>query len=85
MASFCAAMLWSGTANWLHGVCDYPRCTRSTEEVSCLTMDLSRIIVESTTWTNETLIAAMTNHITKVAKHFKGRCAHWDVLNEGRS
>ncbi|KAK2778879.1 hypothetical protein FQN53_001615 [Emmonsiellopsis sp. PD_33] len=34
------------------------------------------------TWTNETLIDAMVSHVTKTAKHFKGRCHAWDVVNE---
>jgi len=38
--------------------------------------------VESTTWTKETLTAAMVNHITQVAKHWAGQCYAWDVLNE---
>ena len=33
-------------------------------------------------WTNETLIAAMKSHIKGMVEHFKGRCAHWDVVNE---
>ncbi|KAI8807972.1 endo-1,4-beta xylanase [Cladochytrium replicatum] len=33
-------------------------------------------------WNNQTLTAAMTNHITKVMTHFKGQLVHWDVCNE---
>ncbi|KAL4981623.1 glycoside hydrolase superfamily, partial [Aspergillus falconensis] len=36
----------------------------------------------SGSWTNATLTAALQNHITNVVTHYKGRCLHWDVVNE---
>lgn len=41
------------------------------------------IIVTSCSWTNETLFAAMKNHITNVVTQCRGQCYAWDVANEG--
>lgn len=38
--------------------------------------------VETTNWTAPALRDAMVNHVTHVAKHWKGRCLAWDVVNE---
>lgn len=38
--------------------------------------------VEATTWTPEELKAIMKRHIFGVASYYKGRCHHWDVVNE---
>lgn len=32
-----------------------------------------------------TLTSILKNHITNVVTHFKGKCSHWDVINEGIS
>jgi len=38
--------------------------------------------VANTTWTPETLKAAITRHVSNVAGHWKGQCYAWDVVNE---
>lgn len=38
--------------------------------------------VETTEWTPETLTDAITEHVHRVASHWKGRCYAWDVVNE---
>lgn len=36
----------------------------------------------SQAWDKETLLLIMENHIKNEVTHFKGRCLHWDVVNE---
>ncbi|KAF8910506.1 endo-1,4-beta xylanase [Gymnopilus junonius] len=38
--------------------------------------------VTNTQWTNATLTAALTNHITNLIGHYKGDMYSWDVVNE---
>lgn len=38
--------------------------------------------VEQTKWTPDELKAVIKRHIFGVAGHWKGQCAHWDVVNE---
>lgn len=38
--------------------------------------------VSDGTWTNETLTAAMENHITKTIEAYGDDCHSWDVVNE---
>jgi endo-1,4-beta-xylanase len=34
-------------------------------------------------WNNQTLISVMENHIKTLMGRWKGKCTHWDVVNEG--
>ncbi|TLD10433.1 hypothetical protein PgNI_06594 [Pyricularia grisea] len=38
--------------------------------------------VKTTTWTRDTLTAAIQSHISNVVGHFAGDCYAWDVVNE---
>jgi endo-1,4-beta-xylanase len=41
--------------------------------------------VSNSGFNNATLIQVMTTHIQNVAGRYKGKCTHWDVVNEGKS
>lgn len=41
--------------------------------------------VSSGSWTNETLVDVLENHITNEVEHYKGQCYAWDVVNEAIS
>ena len=34
---------------------------------------------------NATLMSVMENHIKQVMGRYRGKCTHWDVVNEGTS
>ncbi|KAG9236808.1 putative endo-1,4-beta-xylanase [Amylocarpus encephaloides] len=36
----------------------------------------------TTAWTKESLTKAMVNHVTHEARHWRGQCYAWDVVNE---
>ena len=40
--------------------------------------------VSNSGFNNATLISVMTNHIQQVMGRYKGKCTHWDVVNEGK-
>jgi len=50
--------------------------------VPCQTNKCLPTLVETASWTNETLIAAMQTYIKNVVQHFKGTCYAWDVVIE---
>ncbi|KAK4191293.1 glycoside hydrolase superfamily [Podospora australis] len=38
--------------------------------------------VKTTAWTPSSLTALLKSHISNVMGHYKGKCTHWDVVNE---
>ena len=73
MASFSAAILWFGTANFQAGVRLYDQL---------LTLSVLTRVVTNGGFDNATLIDILVNHVTQTVTHYKGRCHHWDVVNE---
>lgn len=41
--------------------------------------------VEQGTWTKDQMREIIVRHITGLMTHYKGKCAHWDVVNEAVS
>lgn len=86
------AMKWDATEpfynrfNWSSAdqVADF--ATQNKKQMRCHTLiwhtQLPTWVISITK--NATMISVMENHINKVMGRYKGKCTHWDVVNEGK-
>lgn len=64
-------------ANW---------ATQNSQQLRCHTLAWYSQLpswVSNSNFNNATLIQVLTNHINTAVGRYKGKCTHWDVVNEG--
>ncbi|KAF2787290.1 carbohydrate-binding module family 1 protein [Melanomma pulvis-pyrius CBS 109.77] len=85
------AMKWDaiepsrGTFTYTNGDAIVSLAEKNGQKVRCHTLVWYSQLpnwVKSGGFDNATLISIMKNHITNEVTHYKGKCFHWDVVNE---